>query len=113
MYTKPLSKVIETIGMEFHLYADHTQIYIAFQPKQQSSIINVKSSILQCTNAISAWMKSSFLKPNSRGRQPLVHGPKVVRETWKTGPRADPGLSQIIHVLPLIGLINLLSISLQ
>jgi hypothetical protein len=72
LYTQPLSKVIEVNGMTFHLYADDTQLYIAFRPKCASSISNTMDTIDICTSNISTWMKTHFLKLNNEKTEILV-----------------------------------------
>ena len=72
MYTRPLATVIESMGMDFHLYADDTQLYLSFNPKSTSSIQNAITTITNCTNAISAWMKNYFLKLNSTKTEVLI-----------------------------------------
>ena len=70
--------VIQQLEMDFHLYADDTQLYITFNPKVQTSIHNAKSTIAKCTLAISAWMKASFLKLNGDKTEVLVITPPSV-----------------------------------
>ena len=72
LYTLPLHHVIEPSGMQFHMYADDTQLYIAFNPKDPVSSHNIIETINSCTNNISTWMKSHFLKLNSDKTELLV-----------------------------------------
>ena len=37
IYTPPLGRIIRNRGLSFHLYADDTQLYIAFKPTDQCS----------------------------------------------------------------------------
>jgi hypothetical protein len=72
IYTQPLQVVIEACDMFFHLYADDTQLYMAFNPKCPLSINNMKDKIEQCTANIGAWMNSHFLKLNGEKTELLV-----------------------------------------
>ena len=65
IYTQPLQNLIQRCGMSFHLYADDTQLYLAFDPKSPNSITNMSQILSNCTAEINAWMDSHFLKLNS------------------------------------------------
>ena len=77
IYTQPLQDTILKCGMSFHLYADDTQLYLAFNPESESN--DVKSAISTTTNAIHSWMKSHFLKLNSDKTEVLVITPPSVK----------------------------------
>ena len=72
LYTQPLGHVIETTGMTYHLYADDTQLYLAFNPKNSLSMTNVMQTIEICTTNISTWMRANFLKLNGDKTELLV-----------------------------------------
>jgi len=58
--------------MLFHLYADDSQLYLAFNPKSEESIQNVSKIIHNSTCVIKDWMRSNFLKLNSEKTELLV-----------------------------------------
>ena len=70
IYTQPLQDTIIKCGMSFHLYADDTQLYLAFNPNSEPT--EVKSIISTTTDAIYSWMRSHFLKLNSDKTEVLV-----------------------------------------
>jgi len=72
IYTQPLQAVIEAGEMFFHLYADDTQLYMAFNPKCSMSINRMQATIDKCTTNIGAWMNSHFLKLNGDKTELLV-----------------------------------------
>ena len=73
VYTSPLSQVIS--DMDFHLYADNSTLYIAFNPRSANSINTSLASIHQCTSRIGHWMSNNFLKLNSDKTEVLVITP--------------------------------------
>jgi hypothetical protein len=72
IYTLPLQTTIQDCGMSFHLYADDTQLYIAFNPRSEASSNDVTSIIHNTRNVINNWMRSHFLKLNSDKTEVLV-----------------------------------------
>ena len=61
LYTAPLAKVIRSYGLDYHLYADDTQLYFAFK------LVDVDATKLRIENCISAicrWMDLNKLKLN-------------------------------------------------
>ena len=50
IYTTPLGQLIRRHGLTFHLYADNTQLYLAFKPSEPSSIVNNISRLEKCVD---------------------------------------------------------------
>ena len=65
LYMVPLGDICRRNEIEFHLYADDTQIYIAFKPGVQNSKIDCIARIEKCIEEINIWMSQNLLKLNS------------------------------------------------
>ena len=59
MYTPPIVDVIKRHGMEFHFYADDTQIYMSFKPADASQSISTIERFIQDDQQ---WMVMNKLK---------------------------------------------------
>ena len=71
-YTKPLGDIVKKYGLQYHLYADDTQLYLAFRPKDPDSTADVLDKVKQCTQEIKKWMATHFLKLNDDKTEVLV-----------------------------------------
>ena len=63
-------------GIDFHSYADDTQLYIAVSPDDLQPV-NV---LLKCNLDIKSWMAVSFLQLNQGKTEVLIIGPEDKRE---------------------------------
>ena len=72
IYTSSLGDVIQPFGLQYHLYADDTQLYITFDPTSKQSADDVSKSIKGCALAIKSWMNSHMLKLNESKTELLV-----------------------------------------
>lgn len=72
IYTTPLGDIVRKHGLTFHLYADDTQIYIAFKPTDVLSSEQAMTRIERCVEEIRSWMRMNFLKLNDDKTELLV-----------------------------------------
>ena len=61
MYTHPLSKIFAMYDVNYHAYADDTQMYVACPIGQPGNSLN---GLEQCISHIRNWMSSNLLKLN-------------------------------------------------
>ena len=65
MYSKPLGAIIRRYGLCYHFYADDTQLYISFKPKDGAAQTDSLELIERCLMDIERWMRVNMLKLNS------------------------------------------------
>ena len=58
IYMGPLGKILRSLGIGYHFYADDSQIYITFDVKEGNSAVH---SIQSVVTIIKNWMRSNFL----------------------------------------------------
>ncbi|XP_071484307.1 uncharacterized protein [Diadema antillarum] len=63
MYTSPLGDIARRVGLSYHLYADDTQLYVAFKPGITDQVCC--RQIQDCLAAMQDWMSGNFLKLNN------------------------------------------------
>lgn len=63
-YTLDIGRIARKHGLQYHLYADDTQLYLAFNPTMPGSLEETLKRIKNCVNEIKSWMASNFLKLN-------------------------------------------------
>ena len=64
MYTTPLGNIIRNHSLDFHLYADDTQLYISFKPRDSISRLTTVSQVEACIKDIKTWMTNNLSKLN-------------------------------------------------
>jgi len=69
MYTTPLSTLISSLSLNHHLYADDTQLFFSFHPRNFDSSISHLQTALQL---ISSWMSTNLLTLNSSKTEFLI-----------------------------------------
>uniref|UniRef100_A0A8P4KP43 Reverse transcriptase domain-containing protein n=1 Tax=Dicentrarchus labrax TaxID=13489 RepID=A0A8P4KP43_DICLA len=77
LYMLPLGNIIRNHSINFHCYADDTQLYLSIKPNE----INQLSKLQTCLKDIKSWMTCNFLMLNSEKNEILVLGPKNLRDS--------------------------------
>ena len=62
MYTRELQDIAGIYGLQVHMYADDTQLYVSFNRKDQDIIFE---NVQKCMQHIKWWMKTNYLKLNA------------------------------------------------
>ena len=60
LYMTPLSEIARRFNVMYHFYADDSQLYVSFNPKENVSLENLES----CISTIKTWMQVNMLKLN-------------------------------------------------
>ena len=69
-YTGPVGRICQKHGIPYHFYPDDSQLYVAFDPKDEEA----KGSLEACINDIHKWIKRNFLKLNDSKIDFLIMG---------------------------------------
>ena len=59
-YNLAVGKIVRKHGLNFHCYADHTQLYCAFSPQDGEETSVVIETIHPCVKEIGKWMNENF-----------------------------------------------------
>ena len=73
-YTVPIGNICRRHHVEFHLYADDTQIYLSFRPSTPQSKHDCIARIEKCIDEIGTWMTQNLLKLNSNKTEFILFG---------------------------------------
>ena len=76
----PLGNIIRNHSINFHCYADDTQLYLSIKPDESNQL----SKLQTCLKDIKSWMSCNFLMLNSEKTEILVLGPKNLRDSMST-----------------------------
>ena len=73
LYTQPLVSIAKKFGIQIHLYADDTQLYVPFDP---ANSVSVMRRLEACIAEVKLWMANNFLKLNADKTQFMILGGK-------------------------------------
>ena len=80
LYTKDLEGIANSFGLTIQLYADDSQLYIAFNPLDELDSHTKLDLIKNCLVEIKCWMVHHFMKLNEDKTQFIIMGKKAVVE---------------------------------
>lgn len=72
-YTKPIGKIIQKHRLQYHIYADDTQIYTV---SDMNSINENVARIESCIRDVRRWMQTNKLKLNDSKTEVIIFGTK-------------------------------------
>ena len=73
IYTTPIGDIIKRHQLNFHLYADDTQLYANFELSDEDNKLSSLNKIENCVSEVRMWMNANFLKVNEDKTVALVH----------------------------------------
>ena len=69
-----MGRVIRTYGLELHIYADDTQIYVSIKPVKKQAVDECVINAENCVLAVQKWMTINMLKLNAEKTEVMVIG---------------------------------------
>ena len=64
LYTKPLGRLLRSLEINFHFYADDCQLYITFDPKADDGLMLARKKTEETVSTVHNWMTTHYLKMN-------------------------------------------------
>ncbi|HBK72410.1 MAG TPA: hypothetical protein DDZ39_12280 [Flavobacteriaceae bacterium] len=74
IYTRSLHKIFEYYEIQYHMYADDTQFYVAFDPENFDGLLDKVKNVMQ---DIKTWMSKKYLKLNEKKTEIIIYGSKT------------------------------------
>ena len=71
-YTRPIRELIKLFMLLYHLFADDSQIYKAFNPSKSQNELHTYNSMQSCLMEIRHWMSNNKLKLNNDKTEFLI-----------------------------------------
>ena len=76
LYMLPLGNIIRKHSINFHCYADDTQLYLSIKPEESNQLGKIQA----CLKDIKTWMTCNFLMLNSDKTEVILIGPEHLRD---------------------------------
>ena len=76
LYTSPVADIIKSHDLQYHFYADNTQLYITFKTDSADDVCLAKSRVEHCVEEIDRWMILNKLKLNDDKTELIVFSSK-------------------------------------
>ena len=70
--TTPVGAICKKHGLEYHFYADDSQLYLSFKPTDQVTRAEAIRRVEACLNNILAWVHDNMLKQNADKTEVIV-----------------------------------------
>ena len=78
IYLLPLGDILRKFGVQFHCYADDTQLYIPFSQNNNSCL----GSIEECASEIQIWMKFNFSNSMQKKTEMIILSSPYFAKAW-------------------------------
>ena len=73
-YTAPLGEIAQKHCIRYHIYADDTQLYVAFNPRDPFAMENALHKLSSCISEMRQWMAANYLKLNDSKTEFFITG---------------------------------------